>query len=381
MPPRRHEGIYQSGPKKGKLKPGYRYTGDKDAAGKPKIAKSTADNKSQKAKQKAGETRVSGKHMRQGQQARQSKQATSQLTPERGTGGTLKHSTIPRAQHKLPSPGSRFPSSTTHGESGSNRIQDIQKVLSEYCPGIMLEFTSVYSKSVVLNSHILNLNLLNNEGEVIHEAEIVFSKKKNDKDTCDIPKMYTPDSHQRKGAQWIMMICIIALGNLAMTREMHQKNPLISSTKEITYEIWADHEATIKIFEKIGFKVKQGETDIYCLTKAPASVRETFQKYASIIKRKKLCHTKKAYKVASMLNSENLQYLSSDECKKLKRTIADLLSSIHQNEKNIVVPSNDKFFNEDWLMNTKSLLNTLHDNNNSFYDNQIMEIAMIIMQK
>ena len=37
---RRHRGIYQSGPKKGKLKPGYRYSGKRLKSGLAEIVKS-----------------------------------------------------------------------------------------------------------------------------------------------------------------------------------------------------------------------------------------------------------------------------------------------------------------------------------------------------
>lgn len=37
---RKHNGIIQSGPNKGRLKPGYRFTGDKTQSGKPIIVKS-----------------------------------------------------------------------------------------------------------------------------------------------------------------------------------------------------------------------------------------------------------------------------------------------------------------------------------------------------
>ena len=36
---RKHEGIHQRGPKKGKLKKGYRYVGEVNMNGKPKIVK------------------------------------------------------------------------------------------------------------------------------------------------------------------------------------------------------------------------------------------------------------------------------------------------------------------------------------------------------
>lgn len=38
-PVRKHEGIYQAGPKRGKLRKGYKYTGEKNANGQAKIVK------------------------------------------------------------------------------------------------------------------------------------------------------------------------------------------------------------------------------------------------------------------------------------------------------------------------------------------------------
>lgn len=155
-------------------------------------------------------------------------------------------------------------------------ISEVQNSIQFYCPGIIFRLDAAYYNTI-LETLTLTLSLTH-ENAKIHTATVTFkspSSRNGYRYVCDIVSMQTLENHQNKGAQWIMIICIIALGNLA------------PGTHPITYEMLAAAKASEKIAKNLNFT--HCEDQEFELTISPLTAKRAFEKYHAHIQDRVFC--------------------------------------------------------------------------------------------